>query len=71
MSAISKRRHSADNTAVDFAKKFACFFWCGERAVHVEMDARTGDARQFMSDRRKLMDTVARLLTNGWISIGT
>ncbi len=29
-----------------------------------EMDARVEDARQFMSDGQKLMDTSARLLTN-------
>jgi len=36
-----------------------------------EMDARAEDARQFMSDGQKLMDTSARLLTNGWTSTGT
>jgi hypothetical protein len=36
-----------------------------------EMDARTEDARQFMSDGQKLMDTTARLLTNGWTSTAT
>jgi hypothetical protein len=36
-----------------------------------EIDARTEDARQFMSDGQKLMDTSARLLTNGWTSTGT
>jgi len=35
-----------------------------------EMDARAEDARQFMSDGQKLMDTSARLLTNGWMSTG-
>ena len=36
-----------------------------------EMDARAEDARQFMSDGQKLMDSSARLLTNGWTSTGT
>jgi len=36
-----------------------------------EMDARAEDARQFMSDGQKLIDTSARLLTNGWTSTGT
>jgi hypothetical protein len=36
-----------------------------------EMDARAEDACQFMSDGQKLMDTSARLLTNGWTSAGT
>ena len=36
-----------------------------------EMDARVEDARQFMSDGQKLMDTSARLLTNSWTSTGT
>ena len=36
-----------------------------------EMDARAEDARQFMSDGQKLMDSSARLLTNGWTSAGT
>jgi hypothetical protein len=36
-----------------------------------EMDARAEDARQFMSDGQKLMDTSARLLTNSWTSTGS
>ncbi len=36
-----------------------------------EMDARTEDARQLMSDGQKLMDSSARLLTNSWTSPGT
>jgi hypothetical protein len=36
-----------------------------------EMDARAEDARQLMSDGQKLVDTSARLLTNGWTSTGT
>jgi hypothetical protein len=35
-----------------------------------EMDSRAEDARQFMSDGQKLMDTSTRLLTNGWTSAG-
>lgn len=35
-----------------------------------EMDARAEDARQLMSDGQKLMDTSARILTNGWTSTG-
>jgi hypothetical protein len=44
----------------------ACQEWMSK-----EMDARAEDARQFMSDGQKLMDTSARLLTNGWTSAGT
>lgn len=36
-----------------------------------EMDSRAEDARQFMSDGQKLMDTSARLLTTSWPSAGT
>ena len=36
-----------------------------------EMDSRAEDARQFMSDGQKLMDTSTRLLTNSWPSAGT
>ena len=35
-----------------------------------EMDSRAEDARQFMSDGQKLMDTSARLLTTSWPSAG-
>ncbi len=44
----------------------ACQEWMSR-----EMDARAEDARQFMSDGQKLMDTSARLLTNSWTSTGT
>jgi hypothetical protein len=33
-----------------------------------EMDSRAEDARQFMSDGQKLMDTSGRLLTTSWPS---
>ena len=36
-----------------------------------EMDSRAEDARQFMSDGQKLMDTGARLMTTSWPSAGT
>ncbi len=36
-----------------------------------EMNARVEEARQFMSDGQKLMDTSARFLTNSWTNIGT
>ncbi len=41
----------------------ACQEWLSR-----EMDARSEDARQLMSDGQKLMDSSARLLTNSWAS---
>jgi hypothetical protein len=43
----------------------ACQEWLSK-----EMDARSEDARQLMSDGQKLMDSGARLLTNSWTSTG-
>jgi hypothetical protein len=43
----------------------ACQEWLGE-----EMNARAEDARRFMSEGQKFVDTSARLLTTNWSTVG-
>lgn len=62
-SKLSKNLIAVDSVPAAIA---VCQEW-----MTTEIDARAEDARQFMSDGQRLMDTGARLLANGWTSAGT
>ena len=44
----------------------ACQEWLGK-----EMNARSEDARQFMSNSQKFIATSTRLFSNGWSNVGS